>query len=265
MTDRRIRPDPQQVTLNEPGRIMHPIVDLTRGADGPRDRQLLYGDELTILNRSASHAFVQASKDSYCGTVIAASIGPQDTSTHIVTTRSTHAYDAADFKSPDRHLLSFGSHLVALSETATFIETELGFIPRQHVRAADAFATDPAAVAEIFLGTPYLWGGNSSLGIDCSGLVQAAWLACGLACPGDSDQQVEAVGVALDADIPFKRNDLVFWQGHVAIVVDESTLIHANAGHMAVVLEPIDAAISRIELQGDGLPTVRKREAALDL
>ncbi|MGD9294318.1 MAG: NlpC/P60 family protein [Roseobacter sp.] len=263
MTDPRLTPDPDLITMDEPARINRPVVDLTRGADGPRDRQLLYGDDVTVLDRMEAHALVRARKDGYCGTVSNDCIGPVRQATHIVTARATHAYNAADFKSQDRVLLSFGSHLSALSETPTFIETELGFIPRQHVRASDALATDPAAIAEIFLGTPYLWGGNSCLGIDCSGLVQAAWLACGLPCPGDSDLQARQLGARLDEATPLRRNDLIFWKGHVALVMDDETLIHANAAHMSVVREPIAVAIERIERQGEGMPTGKRREASL--
>ncbi len=263
MNDRRLTPDPSLVTMHEAARICRPIVDLTDGVGGPRDRQLLYGDDITVLGRREKHALVRASKDGYCGTVPIGSFGPVRETTHIVTARAAHAYVAADFKSQDRVLLSFGSQLTAISETPTFIETELGFIPRQHVGPRDALATDPAAIAEIFLGTPYLWGGNSCLGIDCSGLVQAAWLSCGLPCPGDSDLQASQLGARLDAAAPLRRNDLIFWKGHVALVVDEKTLIHANAHHMSVVDEPISAAMRRIEQQGDGKPTVRKREESL--
>ena len=97
------------------------------------------------------------------------------------------------------------------------------------------------------------------MGIDCSGLVQAAFLACGTACPGDSDQQANELGEALPPDAAFERNDLVFWKGHVALVADAATFIHANAGHMATVFEPIEDALARIEAQGDGTPTGHRR------
>lgn len=259
MSDPRRTPPEDQIVLDEPARICLPVVDLTRGQGGPRDRQLLYGDPITILNRTSQHCLVRSDKDGYCGTVPTAATTNLKKATHRVTARSTHAYLKADIKSPDLVALSFGSALAALSETATFVETELGFVPRQHVHRTDALADDPAAVAEVFLGTPYLWGGNSYLGIDCSGLVQAACLACGIACPGDSDQQADELGDVLSDDAPLKRNDLIFWKDHVALVSDEHTLLHANAGHMATVFEPIKQALDRIERQGDGRPNLRKR------
>lgn len=259
MRDPRITPDPAQVTMHEAATINKPIVDLTRGIGGPRDRQLLYGDAVAVLNRKDEHALVQAEKDSYCGTVPVSALGAARVPTHQVTSLASHAYEEASFKSPDKAHLSFGTRLSALSETPTFIETELGFVPRQHTRPVDATATDPAAIAALFLGTPYLWGGNSCRGIDCSGLIQAACLACDIPCPGDSDQQATELGAELSADTPLRRNDLVFWRGHVALVFDDTTFIHANAGHMAVAFEPIAGAMERIETQGDGRPTARKR------
>jgi len=265
MTDRRVTPDPALVKLNEAGSIGLPVVDLLRSIDGPRERQLLFGDDINILNRMDDHALVCAAKDGYCGWVMSKAIAAPCTPSHRVAARSTHAYAAADFKSPDTALLSYGSRLTALSQHGRFVKTALGFIPAQHLQPCDTIAVDPAEVAALFLGTPYLWGGNSSMGIDCSGLVQVACLACGLACPGDSDQQEHVMGISLEDDMPLRRNDLVFWKGHVAIVTDDSTLIHANAHDMAVAYEPIVQAIQRIEAQGDGLPTTRKRLSVLSI
>ncbi len=259
MTDRRLTPNPALIESADPARICMPVVDLLRDPEGPRDRQLLYGDSVSILHRNTDCCLVRATKDGYCGWVPEKALAPCTVPTHQVTARATHAYRHADFKSANQYMLSFGSHLTAQSQTASFIETELGHVPRQHLRPIDAQATDPAAIAELFLGTPYLWGGNSCLGIDCSGLVQAALHACGFPCPGDSDQQENSLGETLEENAPLKRNDLIFWHGHVALVTDQNTLIHANAGHMAVVFEPVTAALERIEVQGDGRPTSRKR------
>ena len=120
-----------------------------------------------------------------------------------------------------------------------------GYVPKPHLRPLDRPFADPAAVAQLHYGVPYLWGGNSVLGIDCSGLVQAALLACAIPCGGDSDLQ-QAVGEAIPEGEAPRRGDLFFWPGHVAMVVDEATLIHANAHHMAVACEPLSDAVARM-------------------
>ena len=259
MTDPRTTPDPGLVTLNEPAAVAVPVADLLRTPGGPRDRQLMLGAGVTVLHRTDGHALVRATADGYCGYLPDAAIGPATTPTHQVTTRLAHAYARPDIKSPETMVLSFGSRLTALSETAVFIETSHGFVPRQQVHQAGVLASDPASVAAIFEGTPYLWGGNTGSGIDCSGLVQAACLSCGIDCPGDSDQQQAWLGTLLPEGTPPQRNDLLFWKGHVALVTDDATLIHANAGHMLVRFEPTDDAIARIMAQDGGPVTAHKR------
>ncbi len=136
-----------------------------------------------------------------------------------------------------------------------------GYVPATHLCGLDDIEGDFVAVAERFLGVPYLWGGKTSLGLDCSGLVQVALAACGIAAPRDTDMQERALDVAVAADAAYanlRRGDLVFWKGHVAIVRDPETLVHANAFHMAVALEPIAAAIPRIRAS-DGDPTGIRR------
>ena len=259
MTDVRVSPDPEMVVSKIPAQIGVAVADLCRGPGGPRDRQLLFGDTVHVLNRQSDVSLVRATKDGYCGYVTNDQLSEVSEATHRVTARAAHLYQSPDIKSKETGWLSFGSRLAAIGETATFIETVRGYVPRQHVHGMDATGTDPAAIAEIFLGTPYLWGGNSHLGIDCSGLVQAACLACAIPCPGDSDQQAAGLGVELATTESLRRNDLVFWKGHVALVYDAQTLIHANAGHMAVVFEPVKEAFARIEAQGDGAPTGFRR------
>ena len=202
--------------------------------------------------------FVQATKDGYVGYVRSAQMrsGGSDP-THWVTAPATHLYSAADFKSREYAVLSHGSLIQVIDEEKNFMKSPDGFIPRQHLRPLEFRFTDPVAVAELFLGSPYLWGGNSPSGIDCSGLVQAALLGCGIACPGDSGLQETSLGKHTNDH--YRRNDLLFWKGHVAMVADAHTLIHANVWHMAVAYEPIDTAIERIEAQGDGPVTAHLR------
>lgn len=259
MTDPRDVPDADLATRAEPMQVAHPVIDLRRQPDGKRDRQLLFGDAVTVLHHAGEWRLIRAEKDGFHGYVPARTLGPVQSPTHRVSARATHAYERPDLKSPDLASLSFGSRITARSETAGFIETNAGFVPRQHVHNIDHIDTDPVCVAELFLGTPYLWGGNSGTGIDCSGLVQAACLACGIRCPGDSDQQCDQLGTLLPPESPYRRNDLLFWKGHVALVTDPQTMLHANAGDMAVAEEGIEAGIARILDQGDGPVTAHKR------
>ncbi|SPJ26788.1 C40 family peptidase [Falsiruegeria mediterranea] len=245
--------------MTERLQIAKPVVDLLRAPDGPRDRQLLLGDTCEVIGHDGAWINVRAAKDGYKGFVPQDVIAKAQVPTHRINTLATHAYADANMKSPDLLSLSFGSLITAKGESDAFVETEFGHIPKQHLVAADSLESDPIAVAKMFLGTPYLWGGNSRLGLDCSGLIQVGLLACGIPCPGDSGDQECAVGQALPAGTSPQQGDLLFWKGHVAWVYDAATLLHANAHHMAVRFEPLRPAIARIEAQGDGSVTSHKR------
>lgn len=240
-------------------RVVLPCADLRDAPDGARDRQVQFGEAVTVFENRGGWGFVRRECDGYVGYLSSDALGPAKTATHFVATPATHLYAAPDFKSPDLMRLGFFARVTVTSELKNHFETPEGFIPKKHLRPLDRPFTDPATVAQTHFGVPYLWGGNSTMGIDCSGLVQVALLACGIACPGDSDMQEAAVGAALAPDAPLERGDLLFWKGHVAMGVDPETLIHANAHHMAVVYEPAQAAISRIKAQGDGGVTSRRR------
>ncbi len=236
------------------------VTDLRRTPDGARDRQLILGEGVTCYEVRDGWCFVQADKDGYVGYVTADTLVPDGgPASHWVSAPATHAYAAPDMKSPDRLALSHGSLLRVTGETGGFAETPAGFVPLVHLSDSATRAGDPVAVAELFLGTPYLWGGNSRWGIDCSGLVQAAHLACGIPCPGDSDQQQAELGQTLPPGSDHRRGDLLFWRGHVALVMDPGHIIHANAWRMATAVEPLHAALARIEAQGDGRVRAHKR------
>ena len=274
MTDRRLTPangrvaaarlegevEAELFTDGAPATVSIPVADLLRAPGGARDRQVIRGETLTVYERRDGWAFVEAAKDGYVGYVTEAALGPYIEATHIVSVPATHLYPVADLKRHEAAHLSFGSRLRVVSAAGNFFETEEGqFVPKPHVRPANRPFTDPATIAQLFFGVPYLWGGNSILGIDCSGLVQAALSACGIACPGDSDLQEAALGRALAEDEPLQRGDLVFWKGHVAMAVDPDTLIHANGFTMSVAYERAEDAIARIESQGEGPVTSRRR------
>lgn len=256
MSDPRLTPDPAAVTHEAPLTVNAQMVNLTRAPDGPRDRQLVFGEDVISLGTDHIWSYVRCLRDGYHGWIDGTCLIGTNPATHVVSARCTHSYEEANFKSPDVMNLSHGSRLRAFAETEKFIETPEGFVPRQHVKPVGHFETDPAEVAGLYLGTDYLWGGNSCWGIDCSGLVQAALLACDIPCPGDSDMQMT---LGAPASAPYQRNDLLFWKGHVALVHDPDTLIHANAHAMAVTYEPIEAAIARIAASGDGPVTAHRR------
>jgi cell wall-associated NlpC family hydrolase len=243
-------------TPGEAARVTVPLVDLCRAPQGPRERQLLLGDALTVIDRHEGWAFVQASKDGYCGYLPEAAVGPPQAPTHWISAPASHLYPEPRVRARERAALPFGAQLTVTATSGTFAETPEGFVPLAHLRPADAPLSDPVAVATLFLGAPYLWGGNSRAGIDCSGLVQAALLACGIACPGDSDLQ-ESVGQELPEGADLRAGDLLFWKGHVALVADSTRILHATGHFMATVFEDRIAAIDRIAAAGQ--PVIARR------
>jgi len=247
--------EPKVLTCTRPAAGIHRAPD---PASEQMD-QLLFGEIFEVIEEEGAFLWGQARRDGYVGFVDATALARADAEpTHMVSALRTYAFAEASIKSRASGPYSLGS-LVALEAESGPLSKVVGagWMTTAHLSPIGEFETDPVAVAERFLATPYLWGGRESLGLDCSGLVQQARLACGLACPRDTDQQ-ERLGRAIDrAD--FGRGDLVFWKGHVAIGLDAERIVHANGFHMMVAIEPLDEAISRIEGAGVGRPTSYRR------
>lgn len=239
--------------------VADPVVALRDQPDGKRERELLRGEAVTVFEERAGWSFVQAARDDYVGYLPSLSLRDGDLPDLRVSARATHAYGAADIKSPEAMALSFGSRLRGLGQEGSFTLTDAGHVPACHLVPLSHVETDPVTVATLLLGTPYLWGGNSAFGIDCSGLVQAACLACGIACPGDSDMQAASLGQPVTQGAIPQRGDLLFWKGHVAWVAGPETILHANAHHMAVAHEGLAEAVARIVAQGGGPVTAHRR------
>ena len=238
-------------------------------SDGPIDSEALHGEIVRVFEETMEGwAFVQLATDDYVGYVSSDALGAIDPApTHRVSALRTFVYPEADLRKPPLGLLPFGATLALVGEAVTrgtpyrLLPGGMGAVVATHVAPVDAEpALDFVAVAERFLETPYLWGGRTSLGLDCSALVQLSLAAAGIKAPRDSDQQAASLGDVLadGLDGERQRGDLVFWPGHVGILADAETLLHASGYQMEVVAEPLYEAVARIAASA-GLPTVVRR------
>jgi cell wall-associated NlpC family hydrolase len=226
------------------------------------DTEALFGETVTIYDEAEGWAWGQLGRDAYVGYMPANALAAPLAPTHRVSALRSFIYPAPSIKHPPSMALSFGSEIAAEGQQGLFVALRGGgFVFARHLAPLGEIESDPVAVAERFLGVPYLWGGKTSLGLDCSALVQTALQACGIACPRDSDQQEEALGETIPFDGDFadlRRGDLLFWRGHVALVRDPATMIHANGHAMAVSIEPLASGLARIEAAGDRLRRVKR-------
>lgn len=217
------------------------------------ETEALYGENVTVYDQSGGFAWGQLERDLYVGYLPLAALGTASQATHRVAALRTHAYPGPSIKLPPRMALSLGARLKIVRREGDFaVSAEGSWLWARHL--ADVCSHEPefVAVAEQFLETPYLWGGRTSEGIDCSGLAQTALTAAGIGAPRDSDMMEAALGepVPIDGASALTRGDLVFWKGHVGIMQDARTLLHANGFHMKVVSEPLDEARARIIASG---------------
>ena len=232
-------------------------------ADAALLTQALKGEQVTIYDHNGEGwAWGQLNSDGYVGWIPEYALAkPTAVPTHKVTAIRTLTFPGPSIKLPPLDALPMGATVAVAREDGAFAVTRDGhYLPRQHLAPLDSNASDFVAVAERFVGTPYLWGGKSSLGIDCSGLVQISLNAAGTGCPRDSDMQQDGLGRELNAaeSKRLQRGDLIFWKGHVAIVRDGETIVHANAHDMETVIENTKDAIARIKAAGSEIVAIKR-------
>ena len=241
--------------------ISSPVATLRRSpADGAmQDSQLLYGENFRIFEIKNGWAWGQAEADDYVGYVPDNAFDAPQKITHRLNALRSFIYREADIKSRPLMAISFGARLSVIGQESGFAAlAHGGYLYAPHMTKLDDYEKDPVAIARRFIGAPYFWGGREATGLDCSALVQAALMACGHACPRDSDMQEAALGQSvLDGKAAY--GDIVFWKGHVGFMSGDNLLLHANAHHMAVVEEAFDAACARIEAASGGPVTAIKR------
>ena len=251
-------------TVGEKRRVIDTSAALRREPDFSTsiDTEAVFGEVFTVYDEMEGWAWGQLDCDGYVGWLSANALGAPQTPTHRVIALRTFIYPVPSIKAPAMMALTFGSAVAAAGSQGQFLALQdWGFVFADHAGSIDKPEKDPVTVAERFVGVPYLWGGKTSLGLDCSGLVQTALRACGIDAPRDSDMQEQALGQALDPATSLtelKRGDLLFWPGHVAMVRDTATMIHATGHTMTVIVEGLWAGIDRIAAAGSPLRTIRR-------
>ena len=213
--------------------------------DAPMDSELLRGERVTVYERKDGWAWLQAVTDSYVGYAREVALGPLATTDARIILPLTPLLSAPDVKSPLRDLLPLNAEMTQGAAQGNFVEVTGGFVHQRALAPRDHRAPDFVAVAEQFLGAPYVWGGKTFQGIDCSGLIQTSLQAAGQTSPRDTDMMEQVLGrTVLRENV--RRGDLIFWKGHVGVMRDSETLLHANATFMQVTSEPLAVAVERI-------------------
>ena len=223
--------------------------------DAAQDSELLFGESFTIYDRTKGWAWGQAAGDLYVGYVRADSLDDPMASSLRVSTLMAPVFPAADLKTPVRDMLPMNAVVPVLGRDGDYVNIGRGFVHQRHLTLEAE--KDFVSIAERFVGAPYVWGGKTVAGLDCSGLIQTALQAVGKAAPRDTDMMEKALGDAVPLSA-VRRGDLVFWKGHMGVMLDEARLLHANAFHMAVAIEPLSEAVARIEKAAGPVTAIKR-------
>ena len=243
--------------------VVRGVADLrrARSPDATIETQLFFGEGFVVYEEAGGWSWGQSTLDDYVGYVETAALGSAPAATHRVTALQSHVYPSANIKQPPMMRLPMNALVAIDGREERFAHlTSGGYVPQIHIAPLARRAGDFVAIAERFLGCPYLWGGRTADGIDCSGLLQAALAATGLAIPRDADMQECEVGRNLSDPerATLRRGDLIFWPDHVAIMLDDAIALHANGYHMAVAREALSDVVARNRANGADIVSIRR-------
>lgn len=228
--------------------------------------QGLLGEKFRALEEHGGWAFGQLLEDGYVGYIKLEALGAHiPDPSHLVTVPLTHIYARPDLKTPDPLALPFGAKITIRegAPKAGFAEAQgLGWICLRHIARLGVYDKDYVKTASRFLHVPYVWGGKTALGLDCSSLIQLAMTHAGIPCPRDTDQQARSLGHSISnkPDLALcKKGDLVFFKGHAGLMLDGTHLLHANATHMRVTIDDARAVADRLAKEfGDQILDIRR-------
>jgi cell wall-associated NlpC family hydrolase len=244
-----------------PVQIAAPLASLRRAPreDAMQTTEALMGERAEVFESDGQWAWVKLAGDGYVGYMRASALGAEiTTATHRISAVSTMLFPQPDLKSQPVQFIGMNAEITVTGVAGDYLRSHAGhYVFAGHAKPIDAFESDFVAVAERFLHVPYFWGGKSSAGLDCSGLLQLALQAAGIPSPRDADLQEEALGVRVDRSV-LRRGDLVFWEGHAGIMRDAANLLHANGHHMMVVIEPLSEAVARIAAKGKEICAIKR-------
>ena len=223
--------------------------------NSPLETECLFGETVEVLDEDLDWVYCKLITDNYHGWVKKNNIAKFKKATHRVFNIRTFIYNDADLKSNIALYLPMGANLVVekiYSEWAKIIylvdeRIKVGYVPAQHIVELQHKVSDWVAIAQSLEGTPYNWGGRDTIGLDCSALLQLTYQTYGQAIGRNTSDQVKLDKPIIDNISDLKRGCVIFWKGHVGIMINKVNCIHANAFHMKTVTEPLIDIICRMD------------------